>query len=216
MLIMIMGSMPVFAFAMSVTYDFNGGPTIANSLSFTSGGVTLDVTASTQAGNSIFVSQNLNGGLGACLTLTDCGRSLADSPQIDSVGPNEELHFALSGGSLQLDSFLFGAYNLTNSTIDNFRFYVDGVELTGGGVTKAATNPWNLTNAFGGPVVANSSFSIRAISGGGFSSFRISALYANNAPTAATATALAEPATIGLLGIGFLSMLLIRRRAYIR
>jgi hypothetical protein len=199
-----LGFMPVASYAMSLTFDFTGGPTIATSRSFTVDGVTLDVTAQRVDTNAdIYVSQNLNAGIGACTTLTDCGRNLnTDSPQLDSDGVDEVLSFAITGGSIVLDGFLFGAYNINNRDRDNFILTVDGVDITGGAFNPGA-NPWSVFADFGS-VVATSSFSIRAISGvSNISSFRITELYATKLP---------EPGTLGMLLFGLAAVGLIRRR----
>ncbi|MDH3512929.1 MAG: PEP-CTERM sorting domain-containing protein [Gammaproteobacteria bacterium] len=197
-----LGIMPLSLHAMSMAYDFTGGPAIMTARSFTEGGVTLDVTAQTEFGDDIFVSQNMNAGIGACLTLTDCGAGMADTPQLDSVGPDEILSFSVSGGSLILDGFLFGAYNVTNLDRDNFELVVDGVSITNGAFNPGA-NPWSVFADFG-TLVVNSSFSIRALEVNGVkSSFRITELYA---------TKLAEPGTLGMLLFGLAAIGLIRRR----
>jgi hypothetical protein len=197
-----LGIMPLSLHAMSLTYDFTGGPTIMAARSFTEGGVTLDVTAQTEFGDDIFVSQNMNAGIGACLTLTDCGANMGDTPQLDSVGDDEILSFSVSGGSLILDGFLFGAYNITNPDRDNFELVVDGVSITSGAFNPG-TNPWSVFADFG-TLVVNSSFSIRALEVNGVkSSFRITELYATKLP---------EPGTLGMILFGLAAIGLIRRR----
>jgi hypothetical protein len=202
------GVLPMSLQAAPLYFNFTGGPTIADTLSFTSGGVTLDVVATTADGSNIMVSQNNNAGVGACMTATDCGRGLSDSPQLDSVGVSDEvLTFNISGGSLILDSFLFGAFNTSNSDRDNFILTVDGVDITGGAFNPGS-NPWTVGNDFPN-LVATSSFSFRAISAGDeISSFRITELYA----TENYATALPEPGTLGMLVFGLAAAGLIRRR----
>jgi hypothetical protein len=204
-----LGIMPLSLHAMSLAYDFTGGPTIMTARSFTEGGVTLDVTAKTESGDDIFVSQNMNAGIGACLTLTDCGAGLADTPQLDSDGPDEILRFDVTGGSLTIDSLLLSAYNTANPDRDNFELIVDGVSITGGPfspfVSGGGPNPylWDVFADFG-TVTAKYYFEIRAWEVNNLkSSFRVTELYATKLP---------EPGTLGMILFGLAAIGLIRRR----
>jgi hypothetical protein len=218
------GLVSMSAQAAHLNFNFQGGPTIGNlgeAFNFSVGGVTLSVTASLTDGSAIHVSQNNNAGIGACLTMLDCGRGLADSPQLDSVGEYDEvLTFAISGlaagEALVLEQFLFAAYNLSNPDRDNFIMTVDGAVLNNGGTFdpsgNAGANPWDVSVDFG-TLMATSSFSIRATSHDGFlSSFRITELTAHLAPYTGPPTALSEPGTLGMLLIGLGAAGFIRRR----
>lgn len=221
---LVIGLMPMSVFAAGLNFNFQGGPTIGTlgqAFHFTVGGVTLSVTASLADGSAIHVSQNNNAGIGACLTLLDCGTGLADSPQLDSLGAYDEiLTFAISGlaagQGLVLEEFLFAAYNLSNPDRDNFIMSVDGVVLNNGGTFNpsgnAGANPWDVSVDFG-TLMAASSFSIRATSHDGFiSSFRITELTASIAPYTGPPTPLTEPGTLGMLLMGFGTAAFIRRR----
>lgn len=221
---LVIGVLPMSAFAAHLNFNFQGGPTIGalgQAFNFTVGGITLSVTASLSDGSAIHVSQNNNSGIGACTSITSCAITMTDSPQLDSTGVYEEiLTFGISGlaagQGLVLNEFLFGAYNLSNPDRDNFIMSVDGVVLNNGGTFNpsgnAGANPWDVSVDFG-TVIATSSFSIRATSHDGFnSSFRIKELLAHTAAYTGPATPLTEPGTLGMLLIGLGATGFMRRR----
>jgi hypothetical protein len=197
--------LPIPAIA-AVTFDFTGRP--ANNLlpeaTFSDGGLTLKAIGNSTTSGTVFITRNRNG-LGICSSAveTDCPRG---TRQIDSRGPDETLHFDVTGGGLQIETISFNAFNTNNINRDRFRLFVDRAEITSGAfkplsdVDLAVGSPdvWNVGARFG-PVVAYSDFAIRAAAfSGAQSSFRVSGLSGT--------MIVSEPTTLSVFGVGLLGL----------
>jgi hypothetical protein len=189
--------------ATSLTFNFGVDGGIFDSRTFEDGGIQLDVTAWTEDGADIKISQTLSGGIGGCTTMLECGLSMADVdvPELDSDGLEELLVFYTSE-EIYLDGLLFSGLN-TVPPGENFVLSVDGFIVD-------TFNPDSNPFYFNGGILVKSSFSIHATEVNNIpASFRLMQAYAH---TDTYATALPEPGTLGMLVFGLAAVGLIRRR----
>lgn len=200
------------AAGLMLTYNFQTGLNDGlASMSFTEGGISLNVTAQTSIPSAALVTQNMSGGLGVCTeTIEDCTDS--GEKHLDGTGAMETLVFTIAGGGgLLLESFSFNAYTGTSANLykDSFQFFVDGMEVTTGAFKPAVAdistgdpNVWSVGGSFG-QIVAYESFALKAINTNGKkSSFRVGALSATIVPI---------PSTLALLGLGVMGLMAKRR-----
>ena len=185
--------------ALYIDFDYRGGPPGSHtSLVFADSGFQITVTARKQSGQSILVTQNLGGGLGA----TYAGD---DSVLLDTVGPNEVLNFAITGlpspgtsVTLKQISFL-GGFSINGE--DTFNLKIDGANVTTPPFEyNPGVNPWPVS--FG----VNSNLSIRATPNSvtdGQSEFRVSGMQFQ-VPDGGI--------TLMLLGLGVAGLAVLRRK----
>jgi len=215
--ILTLGVLPLSLQAMSLSYDFTDPSNIALVKMFPGAGVDIKVTAQqiadgTNIVSTAYVSQNGSGGIGVCsfTSGTSCDGSM-DNTAIDSLGPDEVLNFATSS-AIRVDTLWLTSYNTGTNNRDWFYFTVDGVTLNGGNAFKITGSgndePWDVSGFFGTSIVAQTSFSIRAVTTGTGDDARKASFRIKNM----TATKLPEPGTLGMLLLGLAAIGFIRRR----